>query len=270
MEDAMNRKKANKLTFFLEEKGFYIILILCIAAVGVSGYVLFFSESEPEAQQLLQNPVTITPTGAPDIEQLITSLPPGTLRDTKVTMAPSPEPSLEEVLGIIAADRDAAGQDKEQANLGEAVEVNTVADIPGKSGAAAVFVWPINGEILTAFSVDELVFNRTLEDWRVHTGADIAAPLGAEIGAIGDGIIEDVYMSEMMGMTVVIDHGDKMKSVYQNLAEAVDVSIGDSITAGKTIGTVGQTAENESADQPHLHLEVIREGAQLDPMELLP
>ena len=33
---------------FVEDKGFYIILALCVTAIGISGYVLFFAEGEPE------------------------------------------------------------------------------------------------------------------------------------------------------------------------------------------------------------------------------
>lgn len=273
----MKRKGKNKFIGFLEEKGFYIILILCIAAVGVSGYVLFFSGDDAVQTPLLQNPVTFPPENQGSVtKELQATIPPEVMRETEVTMAPeTPEPTTapnKDVVGLITGENDEADTSKnaELETLGSATEVSGNVGGDKEGTEASFFVWPVNGEILTSFSVDELVFNRTLGDWRVHTGADIAANLGAEVSSIGDGVVEDVYMSEMMGMTVVIDHGAQTKSVYQNLMENVTVSIGDKVSAGQVIGGIGQTAENEVSESPHLHLEVIRAGGQIDPMELLP
>lgn len=269
----MKRKGASKAIKFLEEKGFYIILILCIAAVGVSGYVLFFSNSAEE-EPLLRNPVSFTPTDPPVTHELQVSVPPAAVRETEVTMAPTATP-VPTPAGGNEPDTTTSGDvgDKQPEDIdtvGQISEVNAGAEIPETQVKAGFYVWPVNGEVISGYSVDELVFNKTLEDWRVHTGADIAANLGTEVAAIGDGMVEDVYMSEMMGMTIVVDHGNGTRSVYQNLMETVNVEIGDTVSAGQTIGGIGQTADNESADSPHLHLEVIRDGAQVNPMELLP
>lgn len=271
----MSRQKPNKFIEFLNGKGFYLILILCIAAVGISGYVLFFAGGDQDDDTLRAQPTVspsaptyarVSPTPSPSSEPLTTAIPGGAVRDTEVVMsAPSPSPSP------------AAPADTETSSDGDApsgaVEVagSVSLDAAEESAPTASFyVWPLSGEVMMPFSVDELVFSNTMADWRVHTGADIAGSLGALVSAIGAGVVEDVYENEMMGHTVVINHGNDTYSVYSNLGEAINVAVGDEVAAGDTIGAVGASAEAESADSPHLHLEVIRAGAQIDPLDLLP
>lgn len=269
----MNRKKPNRLVEFLNGKGFYIILILCVAAVGISGYVLFFSGNSQEDDTLMSVPSALpsaaatAPAVRASSEPLTTAIPGGAVREPEVVMsvpsaAPSHEPSPQ------AAPSSA---DEPAGAVEVAGEADLDRDAEGSAGpAAAFYVWPINGEVRNPFSVDELVFSNTMEDWRVHTGADISGSLGTLVSAIGAGVVEDVYFDEMMGNTVLINHGGETYSVYRNLADKLNVSIGDVVAAGDVIGAIGQSAEAEIADTPHLHLEVIRAGAQIDPLDILP
>lgn len=262
-----NRAKPNKFVEFLNGKGFYIILIICVAAVGIAGYALFFSGGNGDGDDLMSVPnvspvvaaPSITPavTANPSSEPLTTEVPSGALNSGEVVMStPSTKP---------------LPASKETEVPSGATQVVGEADLnPPKRPTAGFYVWPLGGEVMVPFSVDELVFSNTMEDWRVHTGADIAGSLGALVSAIGDGVVDDVYDDEMMGKTVVIDHGNSTYSVYKNLAETVKVTAGDTVEAGQTIGAIGASADAESADTPHLHLEVIRAGAQIDPLTLLP
>jgi len=72
------------------------------------------------------------------------------------------------------------------------------------------------------------------------------------------------------GLTVEILHLDGLTSVYCGLAEGLDVTIGDSVTAGTVIGCVGETAIFESLDGPHLHFEMRKSGSAVDPSYYLP
>lgn len=262
-----NHAKPNKFVEFLNGKGFYIILIICVAAVGIAGYALFFSGGNEKPDDLMsvpsQNPIvaapsiTPVPTAKPSSEPITTAVPSGALNSGEVVMStPSAKP--------LPASKETNPPDNATQVAGDA-DLN-----PPKRPTASFYVWPLGGEVMVPFSVDELVFSNTMEDWRVHTGADIAGSLGALVSAIGDGVVEDVYDDEMMGKTVVIDHGGSTYSVYKNLAETVKVTAGDKVEAGQTIGAIGASADAESADTPHLHLEVIKAGAQIDPLTLLP
>ncbi len=263
----MNRKRSKKAADFFADKGFYIVLILCIAAIGVSGYILFFAGQDGEGGEealLKETELLITDSTASTEQELTVDIPENATRETEVIMAADvtePEKETEPT-----EESTESGGTPEQS----AEQVVATAEITEEKPAASFFVWPVTGEVISPFSVDELVFNKTMEDWRVHTGADISANAGTPVCAIGDGTVEDVYTDEMMGVTVVIDHGNETKSVYQNLMEAVTVAVGDKVRAGDTVGGVGKTAESEIAQPSHLHLEVIQDGARIDPIELLP
>ena len=72
--------------------------------------------------------------------------------------------------------------------------------------------------MLRPFSVETLSYDRTMGDWRVHAGLDISAVEGTLVSAMRGGAVHDVYEDDMMGTTVVLDHGDGMVSAYSGLA----------------------------------------------------
>ena len=206
--------------------------------------------------------------------ELQTEIPENAVRETEVIMA-SPEIAPGDTAETVSSN--VTGDVLSESDTSDSTGKNGKAPDPAKEPnpdpkpvSASFFVWPVSGELLERFSVDELVFNETLGDWRVHPGIDIASSLGTQVCAMGDGVVEDVYNDELLGVTVVIDHGNKTRSVYRNLMDTVMVSPGDTVFAGDVIGGIGQTAEDELLEAPHLHLEVIRDGAQIDPCKLLP
>lgn len=85
-----------------------------------------------------------------------------------------------------------------------------------------------------------------------HTGIDIAAPLGTDIAAAYDGIVEKIDESEGNGKYLIIRHDDSFSTVYCHCSEIL-VKPGASVRAGETVALVGQTG---MATGPHLHFEV--------------
>ena len=72
-----------------------------------------------------------------------------------------------------------------------------------------------------------------------------------------------------MGTTVVIRHDGGYQTTYSNLQARPNVEAGDSVSAGQIIGAVGRTAAAESAQGPHLHFSVTKDGVPVDPSEYL-
>ena len=132
-----------------------------------------------------------------------------------------------------------------------------------------VTVSPLQGETLAVYAMDRLTYNQTTRDWRVHNGVDIAAEAGSEVCAAAAGEVYSVYEDEAMGMTVVIRHQNGYTTRYASLAETVSVQPGEQVTAGQTIGTVGNTALLESAIGDHLHFSVTCDGQPVNPADFL-
>lgn len=95
-------------------------------------------------------------------------------------------------------------------------------------------------------------FGQCGQQWqRCHTGLDFAAPLGTPVHTIADGTVTYAGLGGAYGNIVHIDHGS-FESWYAHLVR-MDVKVGQTVTAGETIGAVGATG---NVTGPHLHLEI--------------
>ncbi len=125
---------------------------------------------------------------------------------------------------------------------------------------------PVTGNILRSFSGNELVYDKTFEDWRVHSGIDIAAERSEAVKACAQGIVEEVFLDANDGITIVLDHGNQYQSVYQNLSTEKMVKKGETVQKGQAISGVGETGVSEAGMASHLHFELKRNGESVDPV----
>lgn len=131
------------------------------------------------------------------------------------------------------------------------------------------FSAPVNGEILKDYSGEELVYSETMRDWRCHGGVDFAADEGNEVVCVADGTVEAISDDGMYGRCVVVIHNGGLRSIYSNLADGSEVSVGDNVLQGGIIGKVGSTAVAEATEGSHLHFEVSLNGETVDPHNYL-
>ena len=128
----------------------------------------------------------------------------------------------------------------------------------------------MKGEIVAGFSVEALAYNETMGDWRTHNGLDIAADRGAQVLAAAAGTVSALYQDDLMGTVVEVDHGQGLVSQYANLAATPTVKVGDAVSTGTIIGSVGGTAALESGLASHIHYALLKEGCPVDPADYLP
>ena len=95
-----------------------------------------------------------------------------------------------------------------------------------------------------------------------HKGIDIAASSGNPVLAAASGTVVKSYMSSSYGNYIVISHGGGLMTAYAHLSRRL-VSVGDTVSAGQQIGTVGSTGNSTG---PHLHFEVYVNGSTVNPM----
>lgn len=127
------------------------------------------------------------------------------------------------------------------------------------------FVMPVDGEISKDYAKDSLVYSETLKEWVTHMGIDIKAEKTTVVKAAESGTIKSIKNDPRYGLTVVIDHGDGYQTIYANLLTSEFVVEGENVEKGQSIGTVGNTAVFEVADEPHLHFEILKESIPQDP-----
>ena len=127
------------------------------------------------------------------------------------------------------------------------------------------FTKPVEGEITKEYAKDNLIYSETLEEWVTHYGIDIKADKTTVVKASAGGTIKSIKNDPRYGITVTIEHDNGYQSVYANLLTAEFVKEGEKVEQGQTIGTVGNTATFEIADDPHLHFEIVKDGEYVDP-----
>ena len=143
---------------------------------------------------------------------------------------------------------------------------------PGTStekAAPADYIPPVDGTIQLKYSMDSLVYSKTLDQYMTHPGVDISAASSTEVLAIADGTVSKVYNDDRYGVTVHITHKDGLVSIYSNLAEQGLAETGDDVSQGSIIGRVGDTALFESLEESHLHFEMTKDGNPVDPGEFI-
>lgn len=98
--------------------------------------------------------------------------------------------------------------------------------------------------------------------YKLHTGVDIGAPMGANFVAANDGIVVKSELNVAYGKMVLIDHGGGISTLYAHGSEFL-VQVGDTVTRGQAVLKVGSTGYSTGA---HAHFEVRKNGSPVNPM----
>jgi len=135
----------------------------------------------------------------------------------------------------------------------------------GSTGSGHVsssgLIWPVNGPITSPFG------SRCLPngDCSFHPGIDIGVPAGTPIHAAAAGSVIYAGVMSGYGNLTVIDHGNGLATAYGHQS-AIGVSVGQSVSQGQVIGSVGCTGYCFGA---HLHFEVRVNGVPVNPLSYL-
>ena len=193
----MSDNKQNRRSF--TGKGYYIALILCAAAIGISGYL--YQKNKPAVQE-----VSLLET-----EPLIVVMEP-VAEDVPVIAPREAEPAPEETAAIPSE------------------EPTTPLQKPLK------VMCPVSGQEIMPYSVEALSYNETTRDWRTHDGVDLSCEENTEVMAAADGKVYTTYEDDNLGHTVVILHQGGYATRYASLREDLLVKVGDVVTMGQPIG----------------------------------
>ena len=128
-----------------------------------------------------------------------------------------------------------------------------------------VFAKPVEGEAVREYAKDNLIYSETLKEWTTHMGIDIKADKTTVVKAAEAGTVKTIKNDPRYGLTIVIEHEDNFQTVYSNLLTSEFVVEGEKVEKGQSIGTVGNTAVFEIADEPHLHFEILKDSLPVDP-----
>jgi murein DD-endopeptidase MepM/ murein hydrolase activator NlpD len=125
------------------------------------------------------------------------------------------------------------------------------------------FIWPADGKVVSGFGPRKHPIAGVV---RQHNGVDIDAPYGAPVYAAASGRVLVASGMGGYGLTVVIDHGDGLSTLYAHLSQIL-VDASGQIQQGAVIGKVGSTGYSTG---PHLHFEIRINGEPRDPLLWFP
>ncbi len=260
----MNQKKSTVIKF-IQNKGFYLVLMVCVIAAAVSSYLAIETLVE---QFTDQEPLTYE---VPELEEFT---PDQQVSNSEPDVPiEEPQESMESVEDKVDADEipfeepveDTIKQPTEAIEESSPMVEETVA--PQAVPAEPLnFMMPVTGEIIQSFSGEELIYNETMGDWRTHNGVDIAAPLDTPVVAAKAGVVTYVSVDDLWGGVVEIET-DGIVVRYCGLNSEISAQKGQELRCGDVIGRVGETP-SELSLQPHIHVEAIRDGEYFDFNEL--
>lgn len=150
-------------------------------------------------------------------------------------------------------------------NTNKVGETTTQTNTQAQKVEDPIFAYPVEGEVLKQFAKDNLVYSETLKEWVTHNGIDIKAEKASVVKASENGTVTAIKNDPRYGMTVIIEHVNGFVTRYSNLLTSEFVTVGEKVEKGQTIGTVGNSAAFEIADETHLHFEILKDNENLDP-----
>ena len=127
-----------------------------------------------------------------------------------------------------------------------------------------VLAWPVPGYTKITSNYGMRVHPITGQ-YKLHTGVDISAPIGANFVAANDGIVTKAEYNIAYGNMVIIDHGGGISTLYAHGSEIL-VTVGQTVKRNEAILKVGSTGYSTG---PHAHFEVRINGVVTNPIEYI-
>ena len=205
-------EKSNKLISFIKRNAVYIVVALCILAVGLT--VTFSLLANDRKSITVETPI---------------------VNDTPVDETP--------------------------------VVPDTPVDKPVEE--IIEFMLPVANYTSIEHYSDTMVFNSTLKRYSAHKATDFIAPEGSKVYCVWNGKVESIENTLLQGVSITVDHGNGLKTVYNSLADGNAVKVGQTLKKGDVIGEVSATNRQESFKTAHLHFEVVENGNSIDPIKYM-
>lgn len=131
-----------------------------------------------------------------------------------------------------------------------------------------MLIWPIDGNVLLNYSMDETIYFSTLDQYKYNPAVVIAGNVGQEVQSVEDGKVTSIQTDAQTGVTVTVSLGDGYEVVYGQLGE-VCVNQGENITEGDIIGYLGEPTKYYSVEGCNLYFQLLKNGEPVNPLEYL-
>lgn len=128
--------------------------------------------------------------------------------------------------------------------------------------------WPVDGEILMKYSMDKVVYFKTLAQYKCNPALIIGAATGEQVCAAADCTVTDIATTDETGLTVTTSLDQHYQITYGQLAN-LKVTVGDKLSAGDPIGEIASPTKYYVTEGSNLYMKVTEDGETVDPLLLL-
>lgn len=136
--------------------------------------------------------------------------------------------------------------------------------VPTGSSVTSFYLPVLNCSAIKDYSDTKLMYNETLKQWEAHKALDLTGNAGDNVYAALDGKVVAVYDNYLEGKVIELEHQNNLKTIYKSLGNTKNLEVGDVVSRGQVIGTLG-TSAGEAHLGNHLHFEVEESGKKIDP-----
>ncbi len=133
---------------------------------------------------------------------------------------------------------------------------------------AETLLWPIDGNVLMNYSMDQTVYFATLDQYKYNPAVIIGGVEGQDVVAAQDGKVVKIETSVETGTTITIDMGDGYQAIYGQLSD-VRISKGDTVLQGDLIGSLAKPTRYYSVEGCNLYFQLLKNGTPVNPLNYL-
>lgn len=128
--------------------------------------------------------------------------------------------------------------------------------------------WPMEGDVILNYSMDQTVYFATLEQYKYNPAVIISGKVNDAVRAAATGKITKIQTNEETGLTVTMDLGDGYTAVYGQLKEVL-YNEGAVVDVGNTIGYIAEPTKYYSVEGSNLYFELMKDKEPVNPMQYL-
>ncbi len=263
----MKRYKHTKEKKLTERAGFYVAVSVCLMAVGMAvwsayaalsgsltdsadsgdGYYSSLSSTTAQAGQDM--------TGVTESQAIQTEI-----ESEAYTAAATEAQPQEKTRGFALSETRTDGTESTEAK-------SALSPMQAALRVSDNLIYPVKSQKVTKEYSENSVYNKTMKDYRAHTGCDFEAEKGEKVYAMSSGTIKDISVSELYGVIIEVDCKD-YSVYYCGLDSELTVEENTEVSTGDTIGTVG-LIPSETEDGDHIHIEIRVGDKLIDPLSVI-
>jgi len=277
-------KKGNKLKELFEKKGFYVVLYSFAAVMVVIAGIMSLSninslnkqnkepidndnsmvQAETEAQEANQSDVK----SYHALEEMT--------NDSLVRNELESE-SEKEIKKEVITEITTITQNQTKQTIKQKEKETTVQPKTTTSGntfsmfdETKEMSWPVNGQIVMDYSIETAIYDKTLDQYRTNDSISISAPVGTEVKAAAEGVVEKIFSDEENGQSIVLNHGNGWLTTYSQLEQkTVLVKEGQVVREGEVLAKVGEPTNYSVMLGSHLDFKITKDELAQDPKLVL-